>query len=457
MELLLIAIGYIIGIIWGLYFDISIALFLLFIFVVYLYIKFINYKKNNSVNNKIKKQINDNFKKYLICFTIALIFSNIQINMLEKSFQVKYKNIQEEVEIVGTIVSEEKNEEYKKTYIVNVEKINENSSYKNTKILLNVKSSNSNIKYGNKIKINGNLEDASIAKNEGNFNYKEYLKTKGIYKIITAKISDIKIIKEDNVNFIFKIVNDIKNKIKENSKKILPEEEANFLIGILVGDKQELDKDIQENFKNSSLSHILAISGMHVSYLIDIICFILLKFKISKNKSKIITILFLLFFTLLTGASPSVERASIMSIYMIIGNLIHKKVNVINSISISALIILIINPYNLLDIGFQLSFGGTIGIVVLFPILKKYINIKNIKENSFFSIIFRIAVPLASLPAKFGSLWPAPIRWMDKGIIREFSLSNAFMYSMAKIVLGSLRMSILISVQSAIICAVALA
>ena len=372
MELLLIAIGYIIGIIWGLYFNVSIALIFVLILSFCIVIK-----KYVIKDKKRNKELN----KYLICFVIAIFFSYIQISILETDYEVKYKNIQGKVEIIGTIISEPKIKNNKVSYNLNVESIDNKNFCKNTKILVNIKTNNNNFKYGDKIIIYAELQEASVARNEGGFNYKEYLKTKGIYKTVTAKTSEVKVIKQNNINLIFKIVNDTKNKVKEASRKLLPEKEANFLIGILIGDKDALDEDIQEDFRNSNLSHILAISGMHVSYIVEGISFILIKLKFGKNKSKIITIVFLIFYTLLTGCTPSVTRAAIMSIYMIVGSLIHKKINIVNSISISAIIILFFNPYNILDIGFQLSFGGTIGIVTIFPVLKKHIGLKATKQN----------------------------------------------------------------------------
>ena len=223
----------------------------------------------------------------------------------------------------------------------------------------------------------GELKDASVARNEGGFDYKQYLKTKRIYKIISIKKNDIKIIEEDNSNFFDKGLYLVKKSITENIKKILPEKEANFLIAVTLGDKQELDEDIQNDFRNSSLSHILAVSGMHVSYIITGLTLILNKTKIGSNKTKTFLILFLIFFIMLTGGTPSVQRACIMSIYMIIGSLLHRRVNTLNSIAFSSLVILIINPYNLLDIGFQLSFGGTLGIVLLYPKIKRKIKFKS--------------------------------------------------------------------------------
>ena len=207
----------------------------------------------------------------------------------------------------------------------------------------------------------------------GGFDYKEYLKTKNIYGIVTTNVSQIKVEKENNINAILKLTNTMANKIEEKANELLNEKEANVLTGILIGRKENLDKDVQNVFRKSSLSHMLAVSGAHVSYVLIGISFVVVKSKIAKNVGRIITILFLIIFLFLTGQTPSVTRACIMSIYLIVGSILNKRVSTIASISFSFLVIVILNPYSILDIGMQLSYGGTLGIVLIYPNLKKWL------------------------------------------------------------------------------------
>ena len=374
MELFIITIAWILGIIWGLYLKISIVFFfvLIILIILILYCLFTKVKE--------KKKI----VKYLIIIILSFSISNVQVLILENSFTEKYRNLKEEtkeLKIIGTVVSEPIKKEYRTQYVIKIDKINGNVTYKNTKIILNVKKETNCLEYGNQICIYGIFESPEVQRNEGGFDYSQYLKIKKIYKIVTVEENKIKIIKQSNINVIYKTINIIKNSIKKQINKQLPEKEANLLIGILIGDKSNIEEEISEDFSNSSLSHILAVSGMHVSYVIIGIGFLVNKIKISKNFSKIIIIILLIFFMLLTGRTPSVERACMMSIYMIISRLLHKRNNVLSSISISMLLILIENPYAISDIGLQLSYGGTIGIVSIYPILKKHIKLKKKIEN----------------------------------------------------------------------------
>lgn len=371
MELFIIMIAWFLGIIWGLYCRISIALFLIFLILFYMFSR-----KNNYLKIIIKK-------KYIIIFIICFLISYFQITYIEKSFNQKYKDVKEEIEVVGTIISNPSDKDYKITYTLNVESINKDLSYKNTKLLLSVKKEEQQTiyEYGNKIVLKGEFQEAEVKRNYGGFDYKEYLKTKGIYGLVKTNHKNIKIVKENNSNFILKFANDISKSIENRANKLFDKNKASLITGLLIGNIQNLDEDIKEAFRDSNLTHMLAVSGSHMSYIITLISFVISIGKIGKVKSKIITIIILVFFMLITGSSMSVVRACIMSVYMILASLFHKRVNIISSISISFFILMIINPYCILDIGLQLSYGGTIGIVFIYNNFKN-IFIKNRKNKN---------------------------------------------------------------------------
>ena len=144
----------------------------------------------------------------------------------------------------------------------------------------------------------------------------------------------------------------------------MPQRTGNLLLGILIGERDNIQENIIESFKTANLSHILAVSGAHTSYIILGITYIISKSKTSKKLGYIITIIFLLLFIIITGATYSVVRACIMAIILIGAKLCYRKENFTTSICISLLIILIQNPFAINDIGLKLSFMGTIGIIV---------------------------------------------------------------------------------------------
>lgn len=375
-------IAYIIGIIWGLYIK-NIALLLVIVSIIIVAIL-----KLRKLKRYLKIIIS---KKIIVIMIIFFTISYTYISICEKSFKDKYKNI-EEITAVATIVGNPKEKEYKTTYKIKVESVNGNREYKNTYLQLEIKKANDGItyKYGQKLLIAGTFKEADGKRNNSGFDYKEYLKINKIHGIITAKQESIKVLKEKNLNIVLININKCSNKIKENANKLFNKNEANLLSGILIGDKEGIEKEVQENFRDSNLSHMLAVSGAHVSYVILGITYVLKKVKVNKLWSNMITIVTLCCFIFLTGASSSVIRACIMAIYIIIGHMMHRKTKLISSVSLSLLIILILNPYKLFDIGLQLSYGGTIGIILFSGVLAKKAKLNNLLEGFVNKLKYRV-------------------------------------------------------------------
>ena len=375
MTIFLIMIAYILGIIWGLYIKSIVPFFILIvIFILFKTIKKLNRYINVLIPNK----------KLILIISIFLI-SYSYILSLENSFDNKYLDIQENIKVEAIVVSNAKEKEYKDVFKIKVETINGSTKYKGTYLQLSIKNNKSDIEYGDKITFTGEFKQGEQQRNYKGYNYRQYLKTNKIYGLVTT--NKIEKIEKEQYNKILIFINKLSNKIVNNSNEILDEEQASLLTGILIGNKDNLSIKIEESFRDSNLSHMLAVSGAHVTYVILGITFILQKSKIHKRISKIVTIVLLMFFVILTGATASVTRACIMAIYILLGSLIYRKANILASISISLIIILAINPYKILDVGLQLSYGGTIGIILFNKILVERIKLPEIKNSILSKVI----------------------------------------------------------------------
>ena len=153
-----------------------------------------------------------------------------------------------------------------------------------------------------------------------------------------------------------------------------------------------------QNFQKSSLAHILAVSGTHVSYIILGLTVLITHVKISKRSGYIFIILLLIFFLFLTNFSVSVIRACIMAIIFILSKLLYKKADTINTLIIALLITIVNNPFSIYSVSLQLSYLGTIGVIFLSPIIKQvFLNIK-MKEKFTKIISVPIAAQIAILP-----------------------------------------------------------
>lgn len=339
----------------------------------------------------------------IILYVIVLTISAIYVDKTNENYNQKYsKYNNSNLKIAGTIVSDIEEKDYKYVCRIKVESVNKNKYFKRDFLLLNVKRSDdfdlNKIKYGNKIMITGEYIEPSRARNYKGFDYKQYLKTQKIYGTITVNnINNIKIIKENNVNIIDLVTNNIKDKMKENLKKILSKDTYALATGILIGYDNEINEEVIQAFKNSNLSHMLAISGAHTNYIILAINIIFAKKIIGTRKQKIIIIVFLIFFMKITGMTPSVVRAGVTCIIYMIASLTFRKADTANTISIVTLITLLENPFNLFNVGMQLSYAGSISIILFYNIFEEKINISNkifkyIVENMLITISANIFI-----------------------------------------------------------------
>lgn len=366
-PILIAIIGYIIGILWGLYFKVNIALFYFFIIAIY----FIYKEVFSYINSKRKFQI-ISIRRYfryikllirpnvIFIFIIFSIISNFIITRQEKKLEQIYDK-EGELQFIGMVQSQKEEKEYYNRYQVKVIKSGELQELEGKYLYLQVKKENrKEFEYGDIVQIEGEYTKPEKQRNYGGFDYQAYLKTKKIVGII--KTSKIEVIGHKKAGFK-EVCNSISLRIKNNMDQVFGEETASILKGLLLGDTSCMEEDLKEDFRIANMSHILAISGMHISYImIGLTTF--LSQKIGKRSTRIVVILVLMSYMFITGASPSVTRASVMGVLVMISGLVYRKNDIWTSLSISLFFILIHNPYAIMNVGLQLSYLGTIGIVI---------------------------------------------------------------------------------------------
>lgn len=386
-----ITIAYINGIIIGVYLHQSIP-FVVFVICINLLL---------HINHKFKDYLKLN-KKMIIIYFIVFVISIIYTYNKNNDYDNKYINSDgQTLTISGTIVSSIEDNDYKLTYTLKVNDINGNKKYNGDLLLVNILKSNysNNLKYGEKVQISGKYEEPSKARNYKGFDYKNYLKTKKIYGIITQDNSSIKIIKKRNVNIVNLVNYIFLEKLKTNFLKVLPDRTANLEIGILLGYSNNIDDDIKDAFKDSNLTHMLAVSGENTVYIIMVVTFLFNKKIFGIRNQKIITIAIVVIFVKITGETLSVVRAGITCIIYILASLLYRKPDVKNTISIAVLITIIENPFNLFNVGMQLSYAGTISIILFYNVLNQKIKTKNIVLKYIFeSIILTTSANIFIIP-----------------------------------------------------------
>ena len=344
---------------------------------------------------KIKNIYENIILLILITLIVAEMNTVLYINKYENiNDNLNERTISAEAIICGDI----KETEYSYTVNARIKKINTSKNhnndkkYNNIKIILIVKKnkkdneSNSELmkklEFGTQIKLAGEYTAPEGQRNFKGYSYKEYLMTKEIYGTVKIENSnDVETIKKNQSNFFEKMINKVSNLLKRKVEILLPENFASLLKGILLGDCTDISSDVKENFKECNLSHMLAVSGAHLSYLIIGINIILSKKIFGKRASKIITIFGIIIFMNITNMSPSIERAGISSIICIIASLIHRKPDSINAVAIAVLCTVIKNPLSILNVGMQLSYAGTLSLL-MFANGREKNNSREIIENN---------------------------------------------------------------------------
>lgn len=238
--------------------------------------------------------------------------------------------------------------------------------------------------YGDRIQIKGKIE---TPKNFiSSFDYKEYLRKERIYSIMHSP--EVSLISSGNGNLFFAQIFFLKEKLKKTAKILLPPEGA-ILSAITLGDKSRLSQNFKDKLAASGLSHITAISGMHIMVLFGIFVFIFLWLGFWRWQATILTVLILAFYVLMIGAPPSAIRAGIMGGLLYFGWTMGRLNQSSRTIVFAAAGMVFLNPLILTrDIGFQLSFLASLGIIYLFPIFEKWLRAEDSKVKQLIALTF---------------------------------------------------------------------
>ena len=245
------------------------------------------------------------------------------------------------------------------------------------RILLAV-ASDHEISYGDYIRFTARLRTPRSFYNPGGFDYEKYLKYRGILVRGSIRDSSGIIVLRENQGNIFKTkLEGFRKKIKQFIEENSSSPEGVIIQAMILGNQSEIPKDIMEKFNRTGTTHIIAISGFNIGIIAFLSFFtirllmrtstyLLLRFNIVKV-STIFGIIPVIIYTFIAGMGISVVRASIMALTFMIAIILGKERDLYNSLALAALIILIISPYSLFDVSFQLSFVAVWAILFITP------------------------------------------------------------------------------------------
>ncbi len=296
---------------------------------------------------------------------------------------------------------------------------------------LKYKDSVSSLNYGDYILLQGGFTEICDNSNPHVFNYARYLKNKGISHRVFAEPHCWRYLKFKPSGFIRKVAFQVRDRLlnilRHNHVK---GKEFAVTAALLLGYVNDLDADLRSDYAASGAMHILSVSGMHVG-----IIYIFLEFLLGfLNKSKsgrlikaILLLTFIWFYAMVTGLSPCVLRSAAMLSLPILGKSLSRSPNMYNIIAASIIFILAVDPFLILDIGFQLSYLAVTGIVILYkPIYNLYVNSAWLPDKIWSILAVSIAAQIATLPITLYTFHQFP---------NYFMLTNIFVVPLSSLII----------------------
>jgi competence protein ComEC len=317
----------------------------------------------------------------ILCLFLGIIRFNLSLPANENT-KIHYFNDQQ-IEFVGVVAKEPDTREDRVKYEIKVENIlldNVSTTVTGKVLVTNFLFPEYN--YGDKLKLNCSLKTVEPIED---FAYDKYLARYNIYSL--CYYPHIELLEAEQGSLILGSILKVKNHFVSRTNKILPEPQASFLAGLLIGAKKSIPGDLLEVFNITGTTHIIAVSGYNVTIIATFLMLLALNLSISRKKAFWLIIVLLIIFDIITGLQASIIRASIMGALVLLAAYLGRLSQMKNALVLTAVIMLLINPKILVfDLGFQLSFLATLGLIYFNPVLMGILKIKKLK-NKFLKIV----------------------------------------------------------------------
>lgn len=329
----------------------------------------------------------------VVTISIALLLCALGMLRFEiASWQFGHSNLEslvgQEVSFKGKVVKEPDVRENNTQLYIKVQE----------ELLLVSTDKYSKVQYGDVVVVRGELKKPESFTSElgRTFNYPAYLLARGVeYQVSFA---DVSVESTGHGLVILETLFSIKHVLMHSIESVLQEPYAGLGEGLLLGVKQAIGEDLESVFRTSGIIHIVVLSGYNVMLVVTFVLF-LLSFFLARRVRIVVGLLAIVAFALLVGLSATVVRASIMASLLLIADLLGRRYDLVRALLFAATVMVFINPYLLVyDIGFQLSFIATLGLILVAPIFETFITEGFAKLSVKDFLISTIATQIAVLP-----------------------------------------------------------
>ena len=259
------------------------------------------------------------------------------------------------------------------------------------------------VSIGSNVCIYGKISVFDKASNPGEYDSRRYYISKGyLFKAFSCELKKTDSKKKPAADLAF----EVSQKTGELLDKSLCEKDAGMMKAVLLADKSDLDSEVKNLYKDAGASHLLAISGLHITMFAAFILFILKRTPFNLKAAYSITIIILILYGYIIGFSPSASRAIVMFTILSIGKMIGKSYDSLTALAVASLITVIIKPLYVLQSGFIMSYLAIVGISVVLPAFETY-GKRNPKILS--SFFMSISVTMTTLPVVINSYYKIPL------------------------------------------------
>ncbi|WP_421876904.1 ComEC/Rec2 family competence protein [Marinoscillum sp.] len=339
-------------------------------------------------------------------FLMAVIGGCLGYLQVESRFDQHYTHFEQPDRYVGVVKSYPNERKRHFRYEVDVfqlEYAEKSHSTYGTVHLYIEKSAGAQLTYGDVVMVDKGYFDVSAPKNPEEFNYQAYLAHQNIYAHAFVDASEVTVLDHMDLNPLLAWAFEIRADAQAMIHDYVPgEQEQAIVSALLLGIKDHLDNEIREAYSSAGAMHVLAVSGLHVGIIfmiLNILCKPWKEHHYGRFLFMVLALSLIWMYALVTGFSPSVMRAATMFSVVIISTAFNKRANVYNSLGIAAFVLILMDPFVIYSVGFQLSFVAVFGILMFHPLIYHKLHVHSKVGDYLWSIIcVSLAAQIATFP-----------------------------------------------------------
>jgi competence protein ComEC len=320
------------------------------------------------------------------------------------------------------------------TLNVNVNSICVESAWKscNVKCLLTIKNDSAKqFEVGDNLLVNSRMTEPSGISFPMQFDFRKYLKLKGIPLVAYARQGEVAMLPEKSKSIAYVLLHIRKLMLDKIATDGFEKREQAVLSSLLLGFMGDLDPDLKNAYSTAGVMHILSVSGLHVGIVYLFLMSILFFLKRNKKLDLLrytLAIAGIWFYALISGFSTPVIRSATMFSFIAMGQFVNRQSNPLNNLAISALLILLVNPFQLYDVGFQLSYTAMAGIFLFYQPIYQSISIDNWWLDKIWELVaVSLAAQLATMPITLYYFHTFPVYFLLANLV-IVPLSSIILY-----------------------------